>query len=455
MKIRNRLTLLFTAIIATLLLVFALTVYLSYSKNREEEYYKELYKSATTKASLLLDAKIAPAVLQLIYKNSSDELYPEEVAIYDTHFKLLYHDAVSIDKVKETRAMIDEIIARKRITFNQGELQVIGFLYPHQGKFYVITAAAKDVYGLNNAEVLKYTLFAGFLIAIVLVFIFGNFFAKQALKPVSDLVGKVAEINAKSLDSRVTEGNGKDEIAELAITFNQMLDRLENSFDAQKQFVSSIAHELRTPLAAMLGELELSLQKERSTTDYKQAISHAIEDGRQLAKLSSNLLDFAKASYDPSKISFKELRLDEILMDARSQLLHRSPGYQVNLIFEKEIEDDDFISIQGNEYLLNTAFINLMENGCKFSADKACQVAITYYADKVIIRFQDNGIGISAEELPHIFKPFYRAENSQYAGGSGIGLSLTKKIVTLHKGEIWVSSAKNEGAVFTVEFPHV
>lgn len=455
MKIRNKLTLLFTAIIAALLFVFAITVYLSYSNNREDEYYKELHKMAITKANLLLDAKIAPEVLQLIYKRTASDLYPEEVAIYDTHFNLLYHDAVKVDKVKETRAMIDEIIKNKEIKFNQADLQVVGFLYHHQGKDYVITAAAIDIYGLKNSKILKYTLLAGFLATIILISITGRFFAKQALKPVSDLVSKVEEISARSLDSRVNEGNGKDEIAELAITFNQMLDRLENSFDTQKQFVSSISHELRTPLAAMLAELELSLQKERNPADYREAIGHAIEDAQKLARLCNSLLDFAKASYHPSEISFKPLRLDEVLMDSRSQLLHQNPTYKINLIFEKEIEDDDFISIKGNEYLLNVAFMNVMDNGCKFSNDKECVVAITYHADKTIIRFQDKGIGISNEEITRIFKPFYRGENNKYANGSGIGLSLCKKIVDLHGGTVWVSSVQNGGTVFTIELPHL
>ena len=109
----------------------------------------------------------------------------------------------------------------------------------------------------------------------------------------------------------------------------------------------------------------------------------------------------------------------------------------------------------GNEYLLRVAFINLMENGCKFSKDNEAAIAITYFKDKTILRFQDHGIGMDEAELPHIFTPFYRGTNRQFAGGNGIGLSLTKKIIDLHRGTISVSSQKNEGTTFTVELPHV
>lgn len=445
----------FTCLIAVLLLVLTTTVYLSYSENRQTSYFQELQRTAITKANLLLDAKIAPHVLQLIYKSTANKIYPEEVAIYDTDFNLLYHDAVDIDKVKETRAMINEIIRNHEIRFIQQDLQVVGFLYEHRGKSYVITAAAKDVYGLQNAETLQYTLILGFLISIGLVFISGRLFAKKALQPVSALLDKAEEISAKNLDARLPEGNGKDEIAELAITFNIMLNRLENSFDAQKQFVSSISHELRTPLASMLAELELALQKERDLKTYQEAIRHAMEDGKKLAKLASNLLDFAKASYDPAEISFKEIRLDEVLMDTRAQLCHLNPDYKINLVFEQEIENDDFISINGNEYLLNVAFMNVMDNACKFSNKQECVVGIRFNYTQTIIRFQDAGPGIEDSEIPHIFNTFYRGKNRHHAAGSGIGLSLTKKIVQLHQGGIEVSSVKNEGTAFIITFPNV
>lgn len=455
MTIRNKLTFLFTGIIAGLLLAFALVIYFSFSENRETEYYSFLRHSAIIKANLLLDAKIQPQVLQLIYKNSPNSFFQEEVAIYDTTFHLLYHDAVEIDKVKETRQMIDEIVAKKQIKFYQGQMQAVGILYHHNDQDYVITSAANDQSGYAKLRNLKYTLVIAFFVAIIFIYIAGHLFASKALKPVSDLVDEVEEITATNLDLRVHEGNGKDEISELAVTFNAMLNRLERSFDAQKEFVSNISHELRTPLTAMLTELQLTVEKERSNEYYKGSISHAISDAQKLVRLSNSLLDLAKANYDHTEITFKELRLDELILDARNDALHDQPGCKINIIFEKEIEDDDFISVMGNAYLLRVAFINLMENGCKFSNDNEVSIAITYFKGKTILRFQDHGIGIDEAELPHIFTAFYRGTNKQFTGGNGIGLSLTKKIIDLHKGEITASSQKNSGTTFTIELPHV
>jgi len=455
MKIRLKLTLLFTALFAALLLVFATAIYFSNARDREESYYNRLRQQAVTKADLLLGAKVQPSVLQLIYKNSLNSLPQEEVAVYDTSFNLLYHDAVYIDRVKETRGMIDSIVRLKEIHIFVRDLQAIGFLYHFGGKDYVVTSAARDIDGLAKLRNLRIALMVGFCGAILLTFLAGYLFSRQALQPVSQMVDKVEEITASHLDLRISEGRGKDEIAELAITFNRMLDRLENSFEAQRQFVSNISHELRTPLATIIGELEIAAKKGRTPAEYEELTRLILQDARRLVKLSNGLLDLAKASYDKAEIAFKEVRLDELLLDTRQAVLKSNPDYGVNIIFEREIEEDDFISVLGNEYLLKVAFINLIDNGCKFSDDRQSTVAISFHAQNVILRFSDTGIGISPEDIASIFTPFYRGANKKYAEGNGIGLSLTDKIIHLHQGSLSVASRVSEGTTFTVELPHL
>ncbi len=453
MQIRIRLTLLFTLLVAALLSAFALMIYITSAEIREDEYFKRLKLQATTKANLLFDSKIAPNVLQLIYKKTPTFLFHEEVAIYDTSFDLLYHDAVDIDKVKEAKSMINRVVAQKEIQFYQGKMQVVGFLYNHHNEDFVITAAAVDEYGYAKLASLRNTLIVALIVAVAITFFVGRFLASQSLRPVSAIVNKVKKITATNLDLRIDEGNRKDEMAALAITFNEMLNRLENSFDVQKQFVSNISHELRTPLAAMLAELQLIALKDRPLDEYKQTNQHLIYDVQKLIRLSNSLLDFAKAHYDQTEIAFKKIRLDEVLLDARNDVLHVQPNNKVNIDFDKEIENDDFISVQGNEYLLRTAFINLMENGCKFSPDGQSTVTISYTNDQVLLQFSDNGIGISPEDLQHIFTPFYRGKNKTFVSGNGIGLALVQRIIQLHGGAIHVSSDVDKGTVFSIGLP--
>lgn len=452
MKIRVKLTLLFTGLFAALLLVFSLAIYFSHARQREADYYKRLQQLAIIKTNLLLDAGIQPSVLQLIYQNSRSTLPQEEVAVYDTAFHLLYHDAGDIDKVKETKAMIDSIITFKEIHFEYEDLQVTGFLHEHKGKLYAITSAARDEEGLARLSGLRLELTTGFIVAIILIILAGIVFSRKALQPVAEMVDKVADISASQMNLRLSEGNGTDEIAELAMTFNQMLDRLEQSFEAQKQFVSNISHELRTPLAAIIAEADISSFKDRSLGEYREALQRVMEDARRLSRLSGDLLDLAKASYESSGISFRDLRLDEVLLDARQFVLHANPGYKVELHFEKEIEEGDCITIQGNEYLLRVAFSNLIENACKFSADHTCYISILFRDKTTLLQFKDKGIGIPEQDMDKIFTPFFRGENKRHAPGNGIGLSLTQKIITLHHGSISFTSQQNIGTTFTIVF---
>lgn len=454
MNIRNKLTLLFTLLFATILLFLNFFVYLSSAETRKDEYYKRLRQLAITKADLLLGAKVAPDVLQLIYKNA-DSSFQEEVAIYDTSFNLLYHDAVDIDKVKETQAMIDEIKEKGEIQFKIGPLQAVGFLYHYKGVDYIITTAAQDEYGLTKLKDLRHILLISSIVSLLLTIIAGKLFAKRALKPVTNMVNKVEEITARNLDLRINTENPKDEIGELADTFNLMLDRLENSFDSQKQFVSAISHELRTPLSTIITELELSKYKERTIAEYKKVIELALTDARKLVRLSNSLLDLAKASYDQAEVSFKKVRLDEILLDARSQIIHDHNQYKVTIVFEKETDNERDITINGNEYLLRVAFINLFENACKFSQNHQCTIAISFSEGYTILSFSDTGVGIPEEDIPFLFTPFYRGKNNYFADGNGIGLPLTEKIVLMHQGSISVKSIVNEGTTFTVNLPHI
>lgn len=451
MKVRTRLSLLFTAITAAILLMFASAVYYSAHKNREREFYAFLKKEAVTKTNLYLQARVDAQTLQTIYRNNREVMNEVEVAVYDTAFTLLYHDALDIDFVKETRQLIEDVRHKKTIRFEQDGWQVLAMLYRSNGKDYIVTATAYDQYGYRKLYSLRKNIVIGFVCSMLLMYVAGRFFSRRAFAPVTKMTGRVKDISANNFDLRLPSGANGDELSELAETFNEMLDRLESSFDAQKQFVSNISHELRTPLAAIITELELSEQRDRDLAEYKTVIRNALGDAQKLAKLSNSLLDLAKASYDPSEIRFRKIRLDEVLLDAQLQVTALHPDYQIGIAFENG-GSDEAVLLPGNEYLLQTAFANLMENACKFSDDKRCAVSILYTEGRATLTFTDRGIGIPEEDLPHIFEPFYRGGNKNYAEGYGIGLSLMHKIITLHKGRIHVKSQTGNGTTFVVIF---
>lgn len=450
MRIKTRLTLLFTLLVASILLVFAVVVYWSSSKNREVEFFEELEKEAITKAKLYLETEVKSSTLHKIYRYNNEVINEVQVAVYDFDFNLLYHDAEEIDSVKETKEMIDQIASQGRVHLFQDDWQVIGIVYNSGGQDYVITAIALDQYGYTKLHNLFLTILVLSIVSLIVIFFVGSFFAERVLRPLKLMNDEINNITATNLDLRVSTEANQDELSRLGNTFNTMLDRLEQSFDSQKQFVSNISHELRTPLAAVIAELELSLSKEQDTASYIRTIENALSDAKKLVRLSNSLLDFAKASYDPTEIVFKPTRIDEVILDACQKIQRGNAGYTFSFMIDEEIDSEELVTVRANPYLLEVAIINLLENACKYSDNHHGKVSISNLNKAVVIKIADEGLGMSAEDLDGIFKPFFRGENGKHLEGNGIGLSLTKKVIDLHKGTITVTSEINKGTEFTI-----
>ncbi len=455
MKIRTTLTLKNTAATAAIFFVCLTAIYLVSEQTRSRTFFHTLESEAITKAHLFLQNRVDVRIMQEIYLNNRNFIDEVEVAVYTTDFRMLYHDAIQNDIIKEDSAMITRILHEHRIQFHVGDYQGIGLLYSFEGKDYIVTAAAYDRHGHDNLAELQTTLAILFFVGVLLLFVTGYLLARAALQPIRGIVREAEAITATHIDRRLPVKNAKDELGELALTFNALLSRLETSFNAQKMFVSNVSHELRTPLAALMAELDLALQKERSGETYRQAMRHALQDAGRMTKLIDGLLNLAKADYQPEQIKMEEIRLDELLLDVRTLILRAHSDYRIELLFEREDDDDRMITVNGNLYLLTTAMANLIENNCKYSNDHTSCIHISYWEQWAILRFSDSGAGMTEEELHHLFTLFYRGEQESMAEGHGIGMALAQKIVQLHHGKIAVHSQPGQGTTFVVELPHL
>lgn len=442
MKVRTRLTLLFTLVTAMLISFYGAAVYYSSKEARETSFYTELKSEAVAKANLFFQGALSEKEMHELYKNNTQTLSEVQVAIYDSGFHLVYHDDSKVDYVKENPAMLSKIFKSKQLFFFLDDLQVAGIVYSHNGKQYAITAAAYDQYGYNSINHLLTISIISFIIILLLIYLAGLFLSKKALSPAVKMVEQIQRINAGKLQLRLDESEEKGEFHELEKNFNQMLERLDHSFSTQKHFVSNISHELNTPLAAMTAELELALQKNYTPDEYQKIISNALTDVKNMSKLSGSLMDLAKASYDPAEISFSEIRIDEILMDSYAKIRKENPQYTISLNIDPEMDEQKLIQT-GNPYLLLVAFNNLIDNACKYASDGTCLIDVAIVSNHLSVKFMNNGMPVSAKDQQSIFKPFYRAENSFNKKGYGIGLYLTQKIIDLHNARIAAFSHEN------------
>jgi signal transduction histidine kinase len=453
MEIRKKLLYQFIGIVAMILLLSSFSVYISFSEGRKKEFYDRLASKATMVAQMLIDIdEIDAELLKKIEKNNPVSLPNEKIIIFDYQDRIVY----STDDNKFlviSPELIAEVRLKEEVRLIQKPYEILGQFYAGKYDRYVVFAAATDIYGLGKLKRLSVILLIVFIINLFIVFFSGKLFVSRALTPISKIMLQVSAIGVSNLDARISEGNGKDELSQLAQTFNKMLERIESAFKTQKNFIANASHELRTPLTVITGHLEVILMSARKNEEYRKTIISVLGNIKNLNHISNRLLQLAQASSEFSKADFNFVRIDEILWQAKKDVLKINNHYQVSINFSESIDDEYKLIVKGNEQLLKTAISNIIDNGCKYSDDHTSDISVNNENNKVIMNFSDKGIGISEEELTMIFQPFYRAKNTFGTKGPGIGLSLVEKIITLHNGEVTVKSEITKGSIFTLSLP--
>jgi signal transduction histidine kinase len=454
MTIRTRLTYTFTILVVAILL-FAFSAIYYFSVNyRAKEFSLHLKNKGITTAKLLIETKgVYPDLLRAIDSNTVNALYQEQVVLYDYLNKKIYCNTDKVQPPEPSVALLNKIRLEKEVKYQDGEREVVGFVFTDKFDRFVVFASAIDENGLRGLHNLRIVLISAFIITIIIIWFAGFLFSGQALKPISNVVKEVDNITVNNLNLRVSEGNGSDEIAQLAIKFNKMLERLEASFEMQRNFVSNASHELRTPITAIGGQIEIALMKKHEVEDHERILKSIWEDIKNMNKLSHGLLDLAQASLDVSRIKLKSVRIDELLWQTVDDLVKLQKNYSINIDYKDLPEDERRLTIKGNESLLKTAISNILDNGCKYSADHRVEIKVDFKDKSILMKFIDNGIGIEEKELKSIFEPFYRAANAKTYAGHGIGLSLVSRIISLHKGSVHMTSELNKGTTVYVSFP--
>lgn len=447
MTIRARLTLLFSLLVGSILLLFSLTIYLLYSQYRQVDFFKRLHEKALTTVRVREDAgDVARTDLPLLTQ--------EQVSIYGPSDQLIFSTGPGTRLILSS-AELAKIRKGHNIDLTYPTAEAVGRRYLSKtGQPLVVVAAAYDLYGFNKLKRLRGILVFGWLASFFVVGVAGWLFASDALRPVSEIIDQVNDISATNIHERLHVNRKRDELAELARTFNDMLNRLEEAFITQRSFVSHASHELRTPLAIMRGNIDVALLQARDGNYYRQTLTDVLDEVQNMIDLANGLLDLARASSEATALSFRPTRLDELLWQARSKVLSKKAEYVVDIDFDNLPEQDEDLIIRGEEALLRTAFQNLMENGCKYSSNGSVVVRLSFAPQCVQLAFIDTGYGIAEEALPHLFEPFYRSpDTTSMAPGHGIGLALTHRIVLLHNGRISIQSKLGKGTTVLVQFP--
>jgi two-component system, OmpR family, heavy metal sensor histidine kinase CusS len=296
-------------------------------------------------------------------------------------------------------------------------------------------------FGILLGVVLAGSILASAIIAITVT--------KHGLRPLGEMTRSLERIGPSHLNERVAPVGWPRELQPLATTFDAMLARLEDSFKRLSQFSADLAHELRTPIANMLGEAQVALTRDRTPAEYRETIESTIGECERLSRIVDNLLFVARVDAAREPIARKQF-------DARAAVEKIAAFYQT-------IAEDHHIAIScrgnGQIYadpaLFERAMGNLVDNALRFTPENgSIQIGLAHRPADFEVAVSDNGCGIATEHLPRVFDRFYRAESSRSSDGTGLGLALVKSIVDLHGGSARIESEVGHGTIVVLVFPN-
>ncbi|MEP7279119.1 MAG: ATP-binding protein [Bacteroidota bacterium] len=454
MNIRFKITLLFTLLVMGILSLISYSVYYFTERSREEIFKQRLQTGANTRANLFFilgDNKID--VLHKMDSSSTSGIAQRGLVIYNSNNQLVYeYYGKGINSLKITQQMIASVRERKNKFYKMGDLDISALYHEFNKKGIVVFYIGNDEDGKRRIADLKRILLSSLLAGVIITIMVGYVFSNQLVRPINRIIKEVNEVSFNNLSDRIYGGKGQDELSRLANTFNNLLNRLQESITIQKRFISSASHELSTPLTSISSQLQVTLYKQRTTEEYHNVLYSIQEDVEQMRQLTKSLLDIAKTGYEGG-IELSEVRIDEIMLKIVADVKKINAAYNVDLEFGEFPDDDRSCLIYGNPDLLYSAIKNITENACKYSYDNQAYLALNFENKEIIVEVKNNGDVIPPEEIESIFHPFYRGRTAAKTKGFGLGLNLSQRIIALHKGRVQVQSATVTGTVFTIRFP--
>ena len=382
----------------------------------------------------------------IIDSNFDTMIQNVEIAIYDKDFKFLYGNSpngfeMDNRKSKDDKIMIIRSNNQKWYVYNKtielgsyGKVWIRGVM-PNIGQSSAIETVIQ----------ISFVILPFFLI---LSAIGGYIITKNAFTPIEKIRRIAEKINeGNDLSQRINLGKGDDELHTLANTFDVMFDRLQTSFENEVQFTSDVSHELRTPITVILTQAEYGKGYISSVEEAQKSFGIIEKEGQKMSKLVSQLLTLARMERGRQKLNLENINLSELIeMTVETQTLSAK---NKNIKFITKIMPEIYANI--DEMMIMRVFTNLISNAISYGKQNGTVIVELFLKeDKIISKISDDGIGISEDKLDKIWLRFYQVDSSKNGDNSGLGLSMVKKIVELHKGEIFVESELGKGTTFTI-----
>jgi len=449
MKIRTRLSLQFLGLFAILLSIVLVAIYFVVANHWQKNFFKQLEDRAYIVGhNYLAEDNFTFAEFQEVLRKFPRTLPKEQIRIYTLDYNPIF---IEENDLKWDKNILQSVVDQNKVWFKQGDNYVFGVLYKDNSGDYIVMAKAIDQYGMDALKQLRSIMLVSLLIALLITFILSRLFAETFLHPIKKIINHVQTRSVDTLAEPLsTTEMSKDEIRTLSEAINTLFERLHESFESQKAFIAHASHELKTPIAAVLGTAEITLAQDRDTQEYKQALQNIIQDTVYTDQIINNLLTLAKldqVSHNLSPINFESFWWNTI-----DQLILHHKTVKLNPILQTT-EELHQLYLNGNQQLLSLALSNIILNADKFSFNQVVDLIIDTTPTALIIQIKDQGIGIKPEDIEKLTLPFYRSPNAFAIQGTGLGLSLAFKIIALHQGQLTIESQLDTYTLVTIRLP--
>jgi signal transduction histidine kinase len=450
MKIQSKITLLFLLLSGAILILLNVTVFYLVYRFGFDDFFKRLEARVNISAEVNIFPSAKSRAYQEVRNKYLERLEEEQAYLFNTDTLNKIHIKGNVDAKSD---FIRSILKEGNARYKHDNTFYAGRQFTKGEEKYIVIVSASDPAGFQELKDLQRILIYGFLAAMVLVYFVGKIFSFYTFQPIRRIISNVKNITANNLHFRLDELSGKDEVAELSYTFNDMLNRLETAFETQNNFVSNASHELRTPLTIISTEAELALSKHDVSPEQREIFNTIYSESEKLGQILSSLLSLAQSGFDGKKQRWESIRIDELVMIASESVKKINPDSNIEIDLADMPTDERLLYVSGNSNLLKLAITNIISNACKYSDNRMVKIRMLAENNKVIVSVADQGIGIPQTELQHIFEPFFRASNAHSYEGHGVGLPLTLNIIRLHKGSIGIRSEEGSGTEIKVFLP--
>lgn len=455
MRVRIRFVLTLTLVVSAILATSFFIIYTLYAQNRKSDFDNRLwahaYNAYRNQFKIVDTNQTVLSKLSYYLPGSPTEL---NSVIIDSAYHIVASQPKKLVYKVDTATLVT-IKEAKEFYFSKDTLQNVGLYFNQPGNEHYVIATGYDKYGLNRLYSLKLTMIYVSIGCIIIMVLFTFLYVMIVTKPLVSLSIQMRKVSENNLKQRVNVGKGDprhNEIVRIAKNFNGMLERLERAFTMQKNFVHHASHDLRTPLATMLSQTESALRRDLTPQESRKVLESLKEDQQGMIELTNALLLLSQYENINYTAGWPEVRVDEVMYDSIVSMHKMFPGITINFDFFADDVQEGYLYIKGNEVLLRSAFVNLLKNGIKYSDNNKVGITMQPEADKITISFENKGPILQPEEAERMFFPFFRGENAQQKKGFGLGLSIVKRIVELHRCEISYTVKEGNINCFTLEF---